>query len=154
MMWRRSRPALHGALAVLLLMVNALARADDPGVSSSAELMSASGMEVYAHICQGCHMSDGKGATGAGRYPSLAADPALVSWQFVALTVLQGRNAMPPFGHASGGGGPFSVPHLTDEQIAAVVNYVRSHFGNHYGDKITPVQVAALPHLASPAAKH
>ena len=145
---------LHGVLAVLAFMASAIARADDPGVSSSAELMSASGTEVYAHICQGCHMPDGKGAVGAGRYPALAKDPALVSWQFVALTVLQGRNAMPPFGHASGGSGPFGVPHLSDEQIAAVVNYVRSHFGNHYGGKVTPAQVAALPHLAPPPATH
>jgi mono/diheme cytochrome c family protein len=153
MIGRRIPPVLRGLLAVLVFTASAIARADDPGVSSSAELLSANGTEVYGHICQGCHMGDGKGALGAGRYPSLAGDPALVSWQFVALTILQGRNAMPPFGHASGGGGPFSVPHLTDEQIAAVVNYVRSHFGNHYGDRITPQQVAALPHLASPPQK-
>ena len=154
MRWHRISPAFHGALAGLCLMASAVARADDPGVTLSAELASANGTEVYAHICQGCHMSDGKGAVGAGRYPALAKDPALVSWQFVALTILEGRNAMPPFGHASGGSGPFSVPHLSDEQIAAVVNYVRSHFGNHYGDRITPAQVAALPHLASPPATH
>ena len=154
MTWHKIPPTLQSVLAGFFLIASPVARADDPGVSLSAELVSASGAEVYAHICQGCHMPDGKGAVGAGRYPALAKDPALVSWQFVALTVLQGRNAMPPFGHASGGNGPFGVPHLSDEQVAAVVNYVRSQFGNHYADKITPAQVAALPHFAPPSATH
>jgi mono/diheme cytochrome c family protein len=35
------------------------------------------GEELYANVCQGCHMPDGKGATGAGTYPSLAGDKAL-----------------------------------------------------------------------------
>ena len=37
---------------------------------------------------------------------------------------------------------------LTDAQVADVVNYVRSHFGNHYKDRITESQVAKLPHPA------
>jgi mono/diheme cytochrome c family protein len=150
---KSSRPhprVLRWVVAALVLAGARLTYADDSGVSPSAELTAMSGAEVYGHICQGCHMSDGKGALGAGHYPSLAHDPALVSWQFVAVTILQGRNAMPPFGRASGGGGPFSVPHLTDEQIAAVINYVRSHFGNHYRDTATAAQVAALPHDAPP----
>ena len=32
---------------------------------------------------------------------------------------------------------------LDDAQIAEVVNYVRSHFGNHYQDQVTAEQVAA-----------
>jgi mono/diheme cytochrome c family protein len=146
MMRRRSTQLL--TLGMLCIVMSARARADDPGVSATAVLTAASGAEVYAHICQGCHMADGKGAVGAGHYPALASDPALISWQFVALAILQGRNAMPPFGHASGGGGPFGVPRLSDEQIAAVINYVRSHFGNHYSDRVFAAQVAALPHSA------
>jgi mono/diheme cytochrome c family protein len=54
---------------------------------------------------------------------------------------------MPPFGTPPG----VEVRNnraalLTDAQIADVVNYVRSHFGNRYKDKITPEQVASLPH--------
>jgi mono/diheme cytochrome c family protein len=40
----------------------------------------------------------------------------------------------------------FGAPHLSDAQIADVVNYVRSHFGNRWKDKATSAQVAALPH--------
>ncbi len=31
--------------------------------------------------------------------------------------------------------------YFTDEQIANVVNYVRSNFGNHYRDKVKPADV-------------
>lgn len=109
------------------------------------------GQQVYASICQGCHMAQGEGAIGAGEYPKLAGNPRLVSWQYVALTVLQGRRGMPSFGvpnTASGMGTAlaFGSVNLSDEEVAAVVNYVRSHFGNDYKDKATPKEVQALPH--------
>jgi mono/diheme cytochrome c family protein len=102
------------------------------------------GKQVYESICQGCHMPDAKGATGAGRYPALAGDPALASRQFMALTLINGRRNMPAFGakHAFGFGGPGAS--LTTAEIAAVINYVRTNFGNHYQDAITPEEVAAL----------
>lgn len=102
------------------------------------------GKQIYEHICQGCHMPDAKGAVGAGKYPALAGDPALTSRQYMALTLLNGRRNMPAFGakHAFGfGGTPAS---LTSAQIAAVINYVRTNFGNHYKDAITPEEVTAL----------
>jgi mono/diheme cytochrome c family protein len=62
----------------------------------------------------------------------------------MALTILTGRRNMPAFGarHAVGFGGAPTV--LTDVQIAAVINYVRSNFGNHYKDSITAAEVSAL----------
>jgi mono/diheme cytochrome c family protein len=72
-----------------------------------------------------------------------------VSWQFVAVTVLKGRNGMPPFGYPANGGVKSRPTHLSDAQIADVVNYVRSHFGNSYKAEVTPAQVAALPHPAA-----
>jgi len=38
---------------------------------------------------------------------------------------------------------------LSDAQIADVVNYVRSHFGNGYKAEVTAQQVSALPHPAA-----
>ena len=38
----------------------------------------------------------------------------------------------------------FATLHLDDRQIAAVVNYVRSHFGNRYTDEVSAADVAAL----------
>ena len=51
---------------------------------------------------------------------------------------------MPAFGakHAIGFGGPPVV--LSETQMAAVINYVRTHFGNHYKDSISAAEVAAL----------
>jgi mono/diheme cytochrome c family protein len=111
-------------------------------------LATADGAAIYGHICQGCHMPDARGAAGAGHYPKLAGDPALIAWEYAAITVLAGRNGMPGFGLPPNpaAGGPFGAVHLTDEQIAAVVNYVRSHFGNKYKPTVTAGQVAKLPH--------
>jgi mono/diheme cytochrome c family protein len=107
-------------------------------------LAAMNGRQIYEHICQGCHMADGAGAVGAGRYPTLAKDPTLASRQYMALTLLMGRRNMPAFGekHALGFGGPPVM--LNDAQIAAVTNYVRTSFGNHYTDSITAAEVAAL----------
>ncbi len=122
----------------------AWSQAEGTGMFSAAKFKSTSGEEIFQHICQGCHMPDAKGATGAGKYPALSGDAALASTQFMALTLLQGRRNMPAFGGNGDMGLFFSVPALNDEQIAAVINYVRSHFGNHFKGAITPAQVAAL----------
>jgi mono/diheme cytochrome c family protein len=89
-----------------------------------------SGEEIYATVCQACHMPAGKGATGAGAYPSFVRNPKLASSQYVAYMVVNGRKAMPPFGNA-----------LDDEQVANVVNYLRTHFDNGYTDAVTPADV-------------
>jgi len=78
-------------------------------------------------------MPDAKGASGAGAYPSLAANKRLVSSAYPAIIVLRGHKAMPPFG-----------PNLSDGQIADVINYLRTHFGNACTDSITPGTVKAL----------
>lgn len=139
--------SLAAALAAALgLLAGGLASAQSSGVGmfGSGKLEATSGAEVYRHICQGCHMPDGKGATGAGHYPALAGDAALASTQFMAMTLLQGRRNMPAFGGSGDMGLFFAVPTLDDEQIAAVINYVRSSFGNHFKGRITPAEVTAL----------
>lgn len=93
-------------------------------VSLSAHA-AADGAEIYSHICQGCHMADAKGAEGAGRYPALAGNPRLASSLYPVQVVLEGKHGMPPFG-----------PFLDDAQVAAVVNHVRTHFGNAFKDDV------------------
>jgi mono/diheme cytochrome c family protein len=143
-------------LALLAATVATAALADDNSVTSTSGLGKAGGAEIYGHICQGCHMPGAQGAAGAGHYPKLAGDPALVSWQYVALTVLHGKNGMPAFGQQpTGEAMDFLLVHLSDAQVADVVNYVRSNFGNHYKSSVTAEQIAALPHpgAASPASR-
>jgi mono/diheme cytochrome c family protein len=126
-------------------------RADDAGVVPTESVEHMSGEQIYTHICQGCHMPGGVGASGAGFYPKLAGDKKLSSWEYAAITVLNGRNAMPPFGVPSSGSGQFLATQLTDAQVADVVNYVRSHFDNKYKPSATAEKVKQLPHPASAA---
>lgn len=93
-------------------------------------------------------MPDARGASAAGHYPALAGDRALMSAQFTALTLIEGRRNMPAFGGKSQEGFTYIVPTLDDEQIAAVTNYVRTHFGNHFKGAISAAEVKALrrPH--------
>jgi mono/diheme cytochrome c family protein len=116
------------------------ARADDlPPFSSSlafgqsGKFVQKDGQTLYRAICQGCHMPDARGAKGAGEYPALAANPKLAAATFPAARVLRGWLGMPSFGYS-----------LTDAQIADVVNYVRTHFDNHYSDALTADDVARL----------
>jgi len=97
------------------------------------------GEALYRHVCQGCHMPDGKGAVGAGAYPALAGDARLASGAYAAMAVGRGQKAMPGFGDS-----------LTDAQIADAVNYIRTNFGNRYTDKVTPETVKALRPPPSP----
>ena len=126
-------------------------RADDAGVVVTGSVAHLNGEQIYTQICQGCHMPGGVGASGAGFYPKLAGDKKLASWEFAAITVLNGRNAMPPFGVPGSGGGQFLSTQLSDAQVADVVNYVRSHFDNKYASNVTAAQVKQLPHPANAA---
>ncbi len=131
-------------LASSIAIMHTPARADSAGIFDSVPVSATDGRQIYEQICQGCHMADGKGAVGAGRYPALSKDLALSSRQYMALTILTGRRNMPAFGarHAIAFEGPPTV--LNEVQIAAVINYVRTHFENHYKDNITAAEVAAL----------
>jgi mono/diheme cytochrome c family protein len=142
-------PLARISLGALLLALASgagprFSRAEGTGMFFGARLTTTSGEEIFKQVCQGCHMPDAKGAIGAGKYPALAGDGALASADFMALTLLNGRRNMPAFGGSGDIGMFFTVTSLSDEQIAAVINYVRSHFGNHFKGDITPSQVKAL----------
>ncbi|MCW2350189.1 c-type cytochrome [Sphingobium sp. B12D2B] len=91
------------------------------------------GEKLYRRVCAACHMPDAAGATGAGKYPALANNPNLAASGYPMLVTLKGLNGMPPVGEM-----------MTDQQVANVVNYVRTHFGNHYEDAITAEDVKAM----------
>jgi mono/diheme cytochrome c family protein len=89
------------------------------------------GAKVYEELCQACHMANAMGAEGAGKITALAKNPNLESADYPIAVVTGGKGAMPWF-----------RGNLTDQQIADVINHVRSHFGNRYRDKITAADVA------------
>ncbi len=132
------------AIIALVAFVDTPAQANTAGIFDPASLNTTDGQNIYEQICQGCHMQGGRGAVGAGHFPALANNRNLASRQSMALTILMGRRNMPAFGakHAIGFGGPPTT--LSDQQIAAVINYVRTHFGNRYTDSITATEVVAL----------
>src|SRR6266852_5874661 len=124
--------------AVLLLSFAARAQStgpspSEPSLSQGFRFFEMSGKELFAQVCQGCHMSDAKGATGAGTYPSLVADRNLQASGYPLHIVLNGQRGMPPFGAM-----------MSDDQLAAVVNYLRTHFGNNYRDAVTSEDVKAI----------
>lgn len=116
------------------------------GILDATQLAHAGGERIYGHICQACHMADAEGALGAGHIPALARDPRLASAEYMAAIVLNGRGDMPAFRPRPDYVGLEALDHVTlsDAQIAAVINFVRSNFGNHYLDRITPAEVEAV----------
>jgi mono/diheme cytochrome c family protein len=100
----------------------------------SASFPSGDGKVIYEHICQSCHMADGKGGKlTPAVYPALAGNVRLAARAYPAMMVVNGLGAMPAFGAM-----------LNDEQVVAVVNYLRGNFGNTYADALTASEVRSL----------
>jgi mono/diheme cytochrome c family protein len=125
-------------VTVLFLSASACTRdgtrpSAEPAPNPAERFSEQSGAALYASVCQDCHMADGKGAIGAGRYSALAANPKLEVAGYPLMLVLHGQGGMPPVGKM-----------MSNAQVAMVVNYVRTHFGNAYGDTVKPEDAAAL----------
>ena len=65
--------------------------------------------------------------------PALAKNEKLAAGGYPVLVLMKGLNGMPAVGQM-----------MTDQQVADVVNYVRTHFGNKYKDAVTPADVQPL----------
>jgi cytochrome c6 len=90
-----------------------------------------SGRDLYLHACADCHHANGAGAPGD--YPALIHDPLVTGAPTLgARIVLEGSGPMPNFDEQ-----------LTDAQIAAVLTYVRSSFGNN-ASAVSPATVAGV----------
>jgi len=97
----------------------------------AAQAQPPDGRAIFNQQCIACHQPDGKGVPGS--FPPLAGNPDLfLARDFPARVVLFGMSgkiavkgktidgAMPPLGDV-----------LKDDEIAAVVNYVRGAFANN-----------------------
>jgi mono/diheme cytochrome c family protein len=129
---RTTALGVTAALCLLTLPASAQTGTPQRGGGGSGRIEAQTGEAVFAHVCAGCHMPDARGATGAGAYPALAGNAKLASAGYPITLVLNGRKAMPPLGDL-----------LDDDQVAAVVNYVRSHFGNDFKDEVAAAEVKA-----------
>ena len=111
----RTFRSLIAASALSLTMVGAALAAPD-------------GASLFQENCSACHQPTGQGIPGA--FPALAGNPFVVGpADPVAVTVLNGRGGMPTF-----------KEDLTDEQIATILTYVRSAWGN----KAPAIEVATV----------
>lgn len=78
----------------------------------------ADGKTLFAKNCAACHMANGKGIPGA--FPALAGSSVVTGAPAeVADVLLKGRGGMPDFSGS-----------LDDAEIALVVSYARSSWGN------------------------
>jgi cytochrome c6 len=117
-------------LARLILFTTLLCA--PPAIAAAAPDPAAAqgGAQLYADNCVACHRPTGLGVNGA--FPPLAGSPlATGDPTAAALRVLNGRGGMPAFKAA-----------LTDAQIADVLTYVRSTWGNK-ARKVLPATVTA-----------
>jgi mono/diheme cytochrome c family protein len=136
--------ALRAVALVVSATVNAPSLADDAPANSAAmshgwEFSEQGGAELFGDVCAACHQPDAKGAVGAGAYPPLTADKKLVSTEFMLTVLFRGLKGMPPVGDM-----------MSDAQVADVINYVRTHFGNAYPDAISAPDVSAARPRTSP----
>ncbi|MBC7888746.1 MAG: cytochrome c [Ferruginibacter sp.] len=98
------------------------------------------GKEVYAANCASCHMQDGEGVEGA--FPPLAKTGYLKNQKRAIGIVLNGQE-----GEITVNGKKYNVPmaalnHLTDTEIADVLNFISNSWGNK-NLLIKPAQVKA-----------
>jgi mono/diheme cytochrome c family protein len=128
----------HIALLIVALIVQpAFGQVPQSGdIAGSATVRTpppVTGEQIYQQVCQACHMADAKGGAGAAAIPALAKNPRLAEAGYPIGIIAQGRGAMPPL-----------TDMLGPSQIAAVVTYVRSHFGNSYKKPVTEAEVKLM----------
>jgi cytochrome c6 len=96
-----------------------------------------SGQAAFEQTCAACHQPDGKGIPDA--FPALAGNSFVQGPpEAVIQTVLDGRNAMPSFRND-----------LTDAQLASILTYVRSAWGNS-APAVAATLVASIRNGAKP----
>ena len=102
---------MRAALMVLLLGAGA----------AQAQIAPADGKTIFSKNCAACHQASGAGIPGA--FPALKANTFLQGEPDpVIATVLKGRAGMPAFAAS-----------LDDAQLATVLTYARSAWGNKAG---------------------
>lgn len=123
------------------------------GASHSLGAAAPDGRAVFLQNCTACHEPEGE---GGGPYPPLAGDPNVTQADSASLVrlILNGRSGpVSVDGTQYGGDMPGWRAQLSDAQIAAVITYIRSAWGNN-APAVSSEQVAAarLPETLTGAA--
>lgn len=99
--------------------------------SSPSRAQEMDGKSLFLKNCAACHQSTGKGIPGA--FPALAGNKFVQGQgNDVAAVLLKGRGGMPDFSDS-----------LSDRDIATVLTFVRSNWGNK-ADGLNETDVGAL----------
>lgn len=91
------------------------------------DLLYSRGQGGFQSNCSSCHGAAGQGDAG----PALVGNDLLADTRDIVRTVIHGYSYMPPFGDV-----------LNDDQVAAILTYIRNSWGNDFGI-VTPEQSAA-----------
>jgi cytochrome c6 len=96
-----------------------------------AQALIQQGEQIYAEHCAACHQPGGQGIPGT--FPALDENPFVTGEpEPVAEIVVHGRGGMPGFGDR-----------LSDQDIAAVVSYIRQAWGNE-AEAVAPQVVVGV----------
>lgn len=117
-------------LVVCVLLIGAFAIIQS-SVAPVAASAASNGASIYGAKCESCHKADGK---GGGPFPALAgvADVTAKDPTAIITVTLKGKGLMPAFKSS-----------LSNADIAAVLTYIRSSWGNK-ASALTEKQVAAV----------
>ena len=103
----------------------------------------ARGNTIYKSQCSSCHEMNGRGAPPA--YPPLAQNPSIEMESSVNAIRMVLNGGYPP--ETAGNPRPYGMPPfaqvLSDDDIAAVVTYIRVSWGNT-GEPVSPAEVNTL----------
>ena len=111
--------------------------------NANAEAVLQLGARVYEQYCVECHAANGEGMPPA--YPPLAGNASLKADTAINPVRMVLSGGFPP--STQGNPRPYGMPPfsmaLDDEEVAAVVSYIRSSWGND-GGLVSPVEVGRL----------
>ncbi len=135
------------AMAVYLKTLPERSEASAQGTARGATQVSASvlarGHSIYAERCESCHQASGAGLPPG--YPPLANNPSIEMESAVNPIRMVLNGGYPP--QTAGNPRPYGMPPfaqvMSDDDIAAVVSYIRISWGNH-GQPVTPTEVNSL----------
>jgi len=141
-------------LAAMATYLKSQAQHDEPEApvqikvpSAQAEVLYGQGRKIYEKRCVDCHQRHGEGVPRI--YPPLVNNEAiLMPYPINAIRIVV-NGGFPPSTH--GNPRPYGMPpfgqDLSDNEIAAVVSYVRQSWGNHAAP-VSPAEVSSARGIA------
>ena len=111
-------------------------------VEASTPAMEA-GKAIYDDSCASCHHRDGNGVNGL--FPALKGSPSVQSAKATSLmrVVLEGAKSVATQDAPTGPAMPSYNWQLKDDQVAAVLTYIRNSWGNQ-APQVTSAEVASM----------